>query len=108
MTTNSIDISSKGARRPSRLTLDAVLDIAGASKLHAKLKKSASKGVDINLNAAGVETIDTTALQLILAFVRLVRKSGHNVNWQSPSLALVKTAGLTGLEQELGLVQASA
>lgn len=88
----------------SNITLSSNMEIDEVEKLHEKLKKSAARGVDVNLDAEKVETVDTTILQLLLSFVREVRGNGHNVNWQSPSQALLKTAGLAGLTTELGLV----
>ena len=93
--------------RASRITLDMNTDIASAGKLHKKLKKCASRNVDVNLVAENVASIDTTALQLLLCFVREVRDSGHHVYWQSTSEAVLRTAELTGVLDELGLSGAS-
>ena len=98
MTNDSGPASAK-----SRVTLDKINNIDSVGKLHTKLKKSVARGVDVNLRGGEVEVIDTTALQLLLAFVREVRTSGNNVNWQSSSQALCETAKLSGLINELGL-----
>jgi len=95
------------AKRASSITLRENLGISGAEKLHTRLKTCAAKGVNVNLNAAKVDTIDTSSLQLLLAFVRQVHESGHSVNWQHPSAALLKTAALTGLTGELNLADSA-
>jgi len=108
MATSNTRAATPATKRASRIVLGANLDIAGASKLHGRLKKCAAKGVDVNLSAARVETIDTTTLQLLLSFVRQVRDNGNSVNWKSPSEELLKTARLVGLEAELLLTQMTA
>jgi len=80
-------------------------EIAAAGKLYHRLKKCAAKGVDVNLYASRIETIDTISLQLLLSFVQKVRENGNSVNWKSSSDALLKTARLTGLETELLLAE---
>lgn len=77
------------------------VDIASAHKLWQRLKTCAAKNTDVNLHANKVETIDTAALQLLLAFVRQVRDNGKQVYWKSPSAALLNAAALTGLRDEL-------
>jgi len=89
--------------RPGKITLPAIMEIDEAVKLHKKLQKSAARGVDIQLDAEKVETIDTPILQLLLSFVREVRGNGNSVNWQSCSGPLLRTADLMGLGAELGL-----
>ncbi|PCJ23934.1 MAG: hypothetical protein COA96_10625 [SAR86 cluster bacterium] len=100
--------SSAGKMRPSKITLPSTMEIDEATKLHKKLQKSAARGVDINLDAEKVETIDTAILQLLLSFVREVRGNGNSVNWQSPSEPLFKTAEMIGLGAELGLEESHA
>lgn len=100
--------TTKGTvKRASRIVLGESLDIGGATKLHTRLKTCAEKDVDVNLNAAKVESIDTSSLQLLLAFIQRVRDGGHGVNWQKPSEALLKTAALAGLTGDLGLAGAT-
>ena len=88
-------------RRASRIALGKSLCIDGAEKLHERLKKCAEKGVNVNLSAANIKAIDTSALQLLLAFVKKVRENGNTVHWQSPSDELVRSIELMGLETHL-------
>ena len=95
------------APKPSRIILGANPDIAAAGKLCQRLKKCAAKNTNVNLYADKVETIDTVTLQLLLSFVRQVCDNGNQVVWKSPSPALLKIAGLTGLQAELLLADAA-
>jgi anti-anti-sigma factor len=79
------------------------LDIASAGRLYQRLGTCAAKNTDVNLYADKIETIDTITLQLLLSFIRQVRDNGNQVNWKSPSAAMLKTAELTGLQAELSL-----
>jgi len=89
-----------------RFRLDERLVIENAGELCTQLLSCAGQDADITLDAAYVESVDTAALQVLLAFVRQVRGKGHTVNWQSPSDALLKTASLTGLAIDMGLADA--
>lgn len=95
--------SKAGPNKSSRITLEENLDIASAGKLHSKLMRSVDRGVDINLYAAKINTIDTAALQLLFASVKQVQDNGNVVKWHEPSEALLKSAALTGLSSYLGL-----
>ncbi len=93
-------------KRISKFMLGEHLNIGNTEKLHTRLCHCEEKHVDVNLNAEKVLTIDTTALQLLLAFVQQVQGNGNIVNWQKPSDALLKTVSLTGLSTHLGLAEA--
>jgi anti-anti-sigma factor len=93
-------------KRNSKLMLGEHLNIGNTNKLHTRLCNCAEKHVDVNVNAEKVLTIDTTALQLLLAFIQQVQVNGNVVNWQKPSDALLKTVSLTGLSTHLGLAEA--
>lgn len=86
-----------------KFTLGEHINIGSAEKLHTRFRNCAEKHVDVNLNAEKVATLDTTALQLFVAFVQQVRDNGNTVNWHKPSEALLKTAALTGLTTHLNL-----
>jgi len=90
----------------SKFTLSEHLNIGNTEKLHTRLRNCVEKNLDVNLNAEKVLTIDTTALQLLLAFVQQMQINGNVVKWNKPSDALLKTATLTGLNTHLGLAEA--
>jgi len=100
MTANSKKTGTP-TKQPSRIMLGTHADISGAGKLCQRLKKCAAKGTDVNLYAEKVQTIDTVTLQLLLSFVRQVRANGNEVTWKSTSASLLKTAGVTGLKDQL-------
>ena len=89
--------------RKSRISLDVESRIEGANKLYTKLKKCAARGADVELIGGDVEVIDSSALQLLVVFIREVRANGHTVFWASVSEPLYHIATLSGLVDELGL-----
>ena len=95
--------SQPARRRAGRIVLKEHLDISRCRELQATLQRHLARGVDVNINGAGVLHADTAALQLLLAFRRQLRDNGRNANWQAPSEALAKTAALLGLSAELEL-----
>ena len=103
MSDNASQPSRSARRRAGRIILKEHLDIGSCRELQETLQRYLAKGVDININGAGVAHVDTAALQLLLAFRRQVRDNGRNANWQAPSEALAKTAALLGLSAELEL-----
>lgn len=88
-------------KKPSRITLATHQDISIISNLHGRLKKCASRKVDVNMIAEKVESIDTSTIQLLASFVRKIRNSGNNVYWQSTSQVLLNSARLVDLEEEI-------
>jgi len=93
-------------KRISKFMLGDHLNIGNVEKLHTRLCKCAEKKLDVNFNAEKVLTIDTTALQLLLAFVQQIKINENVVNWKNPSDAFLKTVALTGLSVHLNLAEA--
>jgi len=87
--------------RPSRVVLGESLDYDGIARLHTRLVNCAAKKTNVNINAARVEHIDTASLQVLVSFVSMIGKNGNSVKWVSPSAALVGTASLAGLTEQL-------
>jgi anti-anti-sigma regulatory factor len=58
---------------------------------------------NVQIDAAGVERIDTATLQLLAAFVRDLHTDGRQVEWVECSEALRRAAGSLGLQNALGL-----
>lgn len=61
------------------LTLAAAVDISQAAVLHKHLSEALSLGLPVRVDAAKLERVDTSALQLLLAFERKARTRGVNV-----------------------------
>ncbi len=97
--------NNSASQRKSRISLDVESCIEGANKLHKKLKKCVTRGVDVELKGGDVEVIDSSVLQLLVVFIREVGANGHSVVWASVSEPLYHIATLSGLMDELGLVQ---
>ncbi len=107
MKTNTKSTTETCDKKASRITLATHQDISIISNLHGRLKKSASRQVDVNMIAEKVESIDTSTLQLLTAFVQQIRNNGNKVNWQSTSPALLDSARLIDLEDTIFFQQAN-
>lgn len=81
--------------------MSAHQDISIISNLHGRLKKCAARKVDVNMVAENVETIDASTLQLLTSFIRQVHDNGNNIYWQSTSQALLSSASLIDLQEEM-------
>ncbi len=80
-----------------------ILDIAKAEGFHQELKAALGKGGEVVLDAAELERIDAAALQLCTAFFSDASARKVSAKWRSPSDSLIKSAGLLGLSEKLGL-----
>lgn len=56
---------------------------------------------EVNVNASGVETIDTAGLQTLLILVAAAIESGKTIRWSDPSEVLESAAKKLGLTQAL-------
>lgn len=79
------------------LTLAAVVDISQAAALHQKLTRALSLGMSVRVNPAKLERVDTTALQLLLAFEHSARARGVEVVCARRSAVLDESARQLGL-----------
>lgn len=101
MKTNKKSATKASDKKSSKITLANHQDVSIISNLHGRLKKCASRQVDVNMIAEKVESIDTSTLQLLTAFVQQIRLNGNKVNWQSTSSALLDSARLIDLEEAM-------
>ena len=58
----------------------------------------------VRLDAAAMERVDTSTLQLLAAFIHEVRAASRTVEWVARSEALESAARAVGLSAALGLV----
>ena len=86
-----------------RINLDEILDISSAGELKSQFLLLLESNENIVIEASNVERADTSALQALLAFIQDVRAQGKEVQWQDPSDSFLRSAGLIGLSDLLGL-----
>lgn len=90
------------------LRLDKDITIQGVAALKEKLAATLTSGEPVKIDAGAVETVDTAALQLLVAFARHSEAQSNAVNWVQTSDAFVDSARLLDLAQHLGLESATA
>jgi len=79
------------------------LDISKAAEFHQQLQSALGKGGEVVLDASELGRIDAASLQLCVAFFADAAARKVTAKWHSPSEALVRSASLLGLSQQLGL-----
>jgi anti-anti-sigma regulatory factor len=102
-------MAGTGKRKKSperRVALGADLVIAGAAGLHAQLGEALARPGPVVLDAAAVARLDTTGLQLLLAFVQARTEAAAAWRWENVGAALHESATQLGLEQMLQLPDA--
>ncbi|MBN1379562.1 MAG: STAS domain-containing protein [Gammaproteobacteria bacterium] len=93
---------SKRVTGPRKIVLDAHLKISNAQELKVLLQKFLARK-QITIDASKPEKIDTSAMQLLTAFVIEAKARSIKINWQSPSPCFIKSAKLLGLEHSIQL-----
>lgn len=71
-----------------------------ALQLEAVLVDSPAR---IEVDAHGLEHVDTAGMQLLYAFVRDARQDGKSVAWKDASSQFVEAARVLGMHAALGL-----
>ena len=93
----------KTIEQPGIIKLDQSLTITEVSTLRETLKCYADSTQDISLDGSKVKIIDTTSMQLLLAFFRHLESNNCYINWLEPSEPILNIAKLLGVDSELGL-----
>lgn len=91
------------AEAAGTVVLDCHHDIKTIRELRERLDAAYAAGGDIVLDGAAVESMDTAALQLLLAFGSSVRKQSRTLRWSEVSEAMRELADRTGLGAALEL-----
>lgn len=86
-----------------RINLDTVLSIQNITKLHERIKNSFAVHDSIEINASQVASIDTAALQLLVALKKEAGKRQKNILVTEPSPRFIESADLLGLSDVLEL-----
>lgn len=81
----------------------AELDIAAASALHQQLLGALRAGEPLEIEAQAVRRIHAAVLQLFLGLINEAQSLALSVRWRDPSSALIESAQLLGLANQLGL-----
>lgn len=63
----------------------------------------ADEDTPVTLDAAGVERVDTAALQVLAAFTRVRARRGAGVEWRGLNDTFMQAARLLGLTAHLGI-----
>lgn len=93
--------------RDRRVELGAELVIGGAADLHAQLCKALPEPAPVVLDAAAVTRLDTSALQLLQAFVQARHQDKRELRWENVGVGLRDGAVQLGLERMLELPAAA-
>lgn len=81
-----------------------ILDISTINALREEIESALSKKAPrITLNGERVTRIDGAVLQLLTSFFREANSLGCEVQWNSPSPGLLRSAQMLGLARGLGL-----
>lgn len=81
----------------------AELDIAAASALHQQLLSAIQGKEALVINGQAIRRIHAAGLQLLLSLVRHSKETALPISWSNPSPALLESAQLLGLSDDLGL-----
>ncbi len=83
--------------------LSGLLDVSRADTLHGALDALLANEGMVTLEADSVERIDTSILQLLVAFKRELNKRGFDLQWANASDVIIFTARSLGLLEALNL-----
>ncbi|MCB1769764.1 MAG: STAS domain-containing protein [Candidatus Competibacteraceae bacterium] len=81
----------------------AELDIAAAGALHQQLLGALQAGEPLEIEAQAVRRVHAAVLQLFLSLVNEAQSLDLPVRWRNPSPALVESAQLLGVADQLKL-----
>ena len=82
--------------------------IKNTAEIKDQLAAAHSASSEVVVDAGKVESIDTAALQLLVAFANSMRKESRTLEWRQTSTVFCEMADLLGLRESLGIVGASA
>lgn len=102
----------KARKKPAVAELGPVVlasqpGIKNIAELKEQLTAALGSGSAVTVDAAKVESIDTAALQLLVAFANSVRERSGTVEWKQPSTVFREMADLADLSRCLGIGEGS-
>lgn len=84
-----------------KIELDSNIDITVIESLYGHFEKVLNSGGNVEIDAAKVERVDSSSLQLILAFQTAMLAHDCEIKWLNVSENLEKTAELIGVQEKL-------
>jgi anti-anti-sigma regulatory factor len=87
----------------SFVVLPASCTLKEAASVKAALLQGLEVTGDVELDARALERIDTSGVQLLVAFTRDMREAGRTVTWVGITDELARAARQLGLTVSLGL-----
>lgn len=85
------------------VVLDNQPSIKNIAELKDQLTVAHNAEAAVVVDAGNVDSIDTAALQLLVAFANSVRKQSRTIEWRQPSSAFREMAELVDLSQCMGI-----
>ncbi len=92
----------KGSKKEVCIVIEGSVGIEDALEFYIRLKESLAKTKILTIDLSGVDSVDTSIVQLILVSKNWVCGRGGNFNMVNPSVELMKMLSMTGIEDELG------
>lgn len=96
--------ASKKRPLPAPLVLGAACTLREAASLKAQLLACRATGATVSIDGTAVQRIDTSGLQLLVAFARREAGAGRRLEWVGVSEELRDAARQLGLHELLELV----
>lgn len=93
----------KLAPRSMNIKFHDQLNISLVTETKAELEAALVSNETVVLDASNVESVDTAALQLLVAFIQQASLKGSRVEWPQPSEAFLTTVKLMGLNDALNV-----
>lgn len=97
-------MSSSSATSPCTLSLGPTLDIQRARGVYAMLDDALQREDAVEIDASGVERIDTTGFQMLIVFSLTLGRQNRQVWLVNPSDAFTGSAALLGFSAHLPAV----
>lgn len=102
MTTIKVKNSQSEGKSYSEISLPATVDLPAAAELRQALLAALSEGTScVLLDAAEVEKISTSAIQIILAAEKEIKSKGGSIEFNTISTSLIQAWQDLGLADQL-------
>lgn len=96
-------VKLKRQKNETRFVFASNLDISRASDLHTALSKALKRKPPFVLDGSKVERIDTAGMQILAAFCHTIRHREIEFRWHKPSINLLKSTELLGMQTLFGI-----